>query len=96
MALIRKTALGYEVAPPGGFKVQKEDVFGLGDLVALKSDPIKRAIIAAGPEWLEKFLGNCGCPARRAALNRWLAVSRNSLFGRIYLQRASKLLHVEQ
>lgn len=45
---------------------------GLGDLVAAVAEPVKRACIRRGPEWLKRMLERCKCDKRRQWLNRLL------------------------
>jgi len=43
---------------------------GLGDLVALVAEPVKRAGVRYGPGPVRRWLENCRCAERREAWNR--------------------------
>ena len=56
---------------------QRSPMRGLGDLVALVAEPVKRAGLRFGPAPCRKWLADCDCDGRRERLNHRLPFGRN-------------------
>jgi hypothetical protein len=57
------------------FKIQKREIIpskcqGLGDLVAMVAEPVKRTIINHAPKVVAEMLRNCNCNKRKEVLNK--------------------------
>jgi len=55
----------HQPAPPSPDRLR-----GLGDLVAVVAEPVKRILVRWGPGWVRKALSDCGCDEKRDRLNR--------------------------
>lgn len=60
------------------FKIQKRELIpkqitGLGDVVAMVAEPVKRKLIGILPNNLANQLRNCNCNKRRQTLNDLVA-----------------------
>lgn len=51
-------------------------VTGLGDLVAVVAEPVKRMLMRVGPGWVRRALSSCDCDRRRRVLNRVVPFGR--------------------
>jgi hypothetical protein len=47
-----------------------QDIRGIGDIVAMAAEPIKRAIINHAPAKIANVMRNCNCGKRRDILNK--------------------------
>ena len=59
---------------PGAF--ERGRITGLGDVVALIAEPIRRMLVRRAPQPIAKRAADCRCEARREALNRTIPLRR--------------------
>lgn len=54
------------------FEKRDKQIRGLGDVVAMAAEPIKKAIIKHAPKQISEMIKNCNCQKRREMLNKIL------------------------
>lgn len=47
-----------------------KQVSGMGDVVAMVAEPVKKIVMKLGPQTVKQMLANCNCDKRREMLNR--------------------------